>query len=251
MCDCLTNRGVGWKGWQDYPFATQPKPIGDWHDLSHPLSSLTPRVPAFPPPVFDYFRKLPEDVINISRMQMVCHIGTHVDSPRHFFLDGPGLDEIPLARLCGQGVVWPVHLDGGRMIEPEHLQGLEDRLYPGDILILDTGAHLLVGTAEYDNAHPALSAAAAEWIVARRVKLLGLDTPTPDLPGVVRPPGFDFPIHRILLSHGTLIAEHLTNLAPLHGKEVEVICGALNISGGDGGPARIMARKIEPRHHFG
>jgi kynurenine formamidase len=41
-----------------------------------------------------------------------------------------------------------------------------------------------------------------------------------------------------------LIAEHVTNLAPLRGKTVELLCAALNITGADGAPARIFAREI-------
>jgi kynurenine formamidase len=36
---------------------------------------------------------------------MVVHVGTHVDSPRHFFNDGPAFREIPVTRLSGLGRV--------------------------------------------------------------------------------------------------------------------------------------------------
>jgi kynurenine formamidase len=51
-------------------------------------------------------------------------------------------------------------------------------------------------------------------------------------------------VHKILLSRGVLIVEHLTGLEPLAGQRVEVIVGALNIQGADGGPARVLARPL-------
>jgi kynurenine formamidase len=100
------------------------------------------------------------------------------------------------------------------------------------------------GTAAYDD-HPWLSAAAATWLADRQVGLLGIDLPTPDLPVPRRPAeGFGWPVHKILLSRGVLIAEHLTGLAPLAGQRVEIIIGAVNIEGADGAPARILARPV-------
>jgi len=49
-------------------------------------------------------------------------------------------------------------------------------------------------------------------------------------------------VHKILLSCGVLIVEHLTGLAPLAGQRVEIIVGAVNIEGADGAPARVLAR---------
>lgn len=248
MCDCVGQPGYGWKGWRHLPEGKLPLiPAGDWVDLSHPLSANTPRVPSFPPPIFDHVRSLPQDLLNVTRMEMVVHIGTHVDAPNHFFLDAPAMDEVPLERLCGRGIVWHVELDDGDgLVRAQYFDGLEKRLRPGDILILDTGTHLFAGSAKYDDDHPALSLDAADWIIEHDVKMIALDIPTPDFPVAKRPPGFDFPIHRRLLSHGVMIAEHLTNLSALRGKEVEILCAALNIQGGDGAPARILARPVQP-----
>lgn len=246
MCDGCTSRGYGWKGWRPLPATDRPLlPVGDWVDLTHPLGDGTPRVPSFPAPVFERFRSLPQDLLNVTRMDMVVHIGTHVDAPNHFFLDGPALDDVPLERLCGRGIVWHVDPGGDGVIAARHLSGLEGRLRAGDILFLDTGCHALAGTARYDDDHPSLDLDAADWIVGQGVKMIGFDFPTPDLPVAKRGPGFDYPIHRRLLSHGVMIAEHLTNLSPLRGRDVEVVCGALNIAGGDGAPARILARAVE------
>ena len=146
--------------------------------------------------------------------------------------------------LSGPGLVWPVRVAPGEDVSPEHLSGAESALRPGDILIIDTGSHRAVGTPAYED-HPALSVATARWIVDHDVKLVGVDTPTPDAPVKRRPADFDYPVHRLLLGHGVLIAEQLTNLGSLSGRRVEVVCNALNIAGSDGAPARILARTVD------
>jgi kynurenine formamidase len=213
-------------------------------DLSHPMDANLPRVPFFPEPRFERFFSIPEHILNVTRMDMVVHMGTHVDSPRHFFEDGPAFEDVPLDRLSGQGLVWRVDLSPGEDIEPRHLEECAHLLRADDILLLNTGSHLNVGTASYDD-HPALTVDAARWIVEHDVKLLGVDTPTPDTAVKRREKGFDYPVHRLLLSHGVLILEHLTNLGALNGRRVELICAALNIVGGDGAPARVVGRALE------
>ncbi len=160
---------------------------------------------------------MPEHPLNVTEIQMVVHLGTHVDSPRHFYRDGPAFEDIPIERLHGAGVVWRLEKEPNSLIEPEDLAACTPTLEPGDILALNTGWSKISGTARYDDEHPALSVAAAEWIVARKVKLLAIDMPTPDLPVARRPDGFNWPVHHALLADGVLVAEHIRNLEPLAG----------------------------------
>jgi kynurenine formamidase len=175
---------------------------------------------------------------------MVVHVGTHVDSPRHFFSDGPALEDVPLARFMGPGVVWRLDKPLESLVEPEDLGRMRPELEPGDILVLDTGIAEHVGTPGYEQ-HVALSVAAAEWIVEKQVKLLAVDTPTPDVPLHMRGEGFDWPVHHVLLRDGVLISEQVANARQLAGRRAEFVVLPLNIVGGDGAPARVLARAVE------
>jgi kynurenine formamidase len=243
MCDRCPERGQGWRGWIELPPTPLCQGTGKWLDLSHPMSAAMPRVPAFPEPRFSLVRSLPADPFNATEMQMVVHIGTHVDAPRHFFLDGPAFDEIPLDRLGGPGVVWRIDTPPQGLIDVADLEAARPVLQPGDILALDTGWAARFPDPSYED-HPTLSVAAAEWLVAQRVKLLAVDFGTPDLPFNRRGADFAWPVHHALLGNGVLICEHLTGHPPLAGKRAEFLFGALNIKGGDGAPARVMARPI-------
>ncbi|MFG1298264.1 cyclase family protein [Xanthobacter sp. V3C-3] len=243
MCEgCLKTRS-GWRGFMELP---PPRPLlatGEWVDLSHPVSPTMPCASIFPAPRFERVRQVPQDPFNVTEMHMVAHAGTHVDSPIHFFNDAPGFEDIPPERLCGPGVVWHLPQPPDGVIGIGALQRARPLLQPGDILAIDTGWAARVGTALYER-HPSLSVEAARWLVDQRVKLFACDFATPDLVYHLRAPGFDWPVHRTLLGNGVLVCEHLTGHAGLAGRRVEFVFGALNVTGCDGAPARVLARPI-------
>ncbi len=244
MCDrTQTTPGDGWRGWNTYG-ATRPVPAaGDWIDLTWPLSPTVPRLSSFPPPRIERIASIPEQPLNVTELSMVVHVGTHVDSPRHFFSDGPALEEVPLERLIGSGVVWRIEKPLEGLVEPEDFERMSPQVEPGEILVLDTGLARYVGTPDYAR-HAALSVAAAEWLVDRQVKLLAVDMPTPELPLPLRPPDFDWPVHHTLLRDGVLIAEQVANARLLAGRRAEFLFLPLNIIGSDGAPARVLGRPI-------
>jgi kynurenine formamidase len=227
----------------DVPPSTAATAAGEWIDLSHVLNEQLPNVPFFPPPRFRLVMSQPKHPLNVTEIQMVVHLGTHVDAPRHFFSDGPAFHEIPLERLHGRGVVWHIEKDDYGVIDVADLERARPRLSPGDILALRTGWSRHFGAPRYDR-HPNLSVAAAEWIVAQGVKLLAVDFVTPDLAVNRREKGFNWPVHHVLLGHGVLVSEHLRNLEALSGERAEFMFLALNVQDSDGSPARVLARKL-------
>jgi kynurenine formamidase len=244
MCDANQHPGHGWQGWIDVPAPAAEHGTGAWVDLSHVLNERLPNVPFFPSPKFRQIMTQPAHPLNVTEIQMVVHLGTHVDAPRHFFSDGPAFHEIPLDRLHGRGVVWRIDKEDYGVIEVADLERARPRLAPGDILVLDTGWAQHFGQPRYDR-HPHLSVAAAAWLVAQRVKLVACDTVTPDLAVNRREKGFSWPVHHVLLGHGVLVSEHLTNLDTLANGHAEFMFLALNVEGSDGSPARVLARKLD------
>ena len=244
MCEPTESEpGSGWRGWKTPGAATTADAGGAWIDLTWPLSPTVPRLASFPPPRIERFASIPEQPFNVTELSMVVHMGTHVDSPRHFFSDGPALDEVPLERFVGSGVVWRIDKPLESLVEPEDLERMSPRIEPGEILVLDTGLARHAGTPSYER-HAALSTAAAEWLVDRQVKLVAVDMPTPELPLQARPRGFDWPVHHTLLRDGVLIAEQVTNTQALVGRRAEFLFLPLNVVGGDGAPARVLGRPI-------
>ena len=108
-------------------------------------------------------------------------------------------------------------------------------------MALATGWGAKFQTPEYDY-HPFISEEAARWLVERRVKMLGLDMITVDLPVSMRPNPFSYPVHHILLGNDVLIIENMANVEPLAGRRVQLYAFPLSIRGSDAGQARVVAQ---------
>lgn len=243
MCESA-QPGTGWIGWNHFAPPKVGAPVGHWIDLSYPAEPDMPCASIFERPAFRRVRQMPDHPFNVTAMTMVVHSGTHVDSPRHYYLDGPAFEDIPLDRLHGPGVIWSIPCEPCEVIALDRLTGAAPALREGDILAIDTGWDTRFGTQEYER-HPSLSVEAAHWLVERNIKLFACDFATPDLVYDLRPEGFDWPVHRALLSRGILICEHLRGHGALVGRRVEFLFNALNITGSDGAPVRALCRETE------
>jgi arylformamidase len=73
------------------------------------------------------------------------------------------------------------------------------------------------------------------------VKLLGMDSPSPDDTRNGYGSGNDSPNHWTLLGAGVVIVEYLANLKRLRSRDVQLIALPLAVQGGDGAPARVVA----------
>jgi kynurenine formamidase len=92
--------------------------------------------------------------------------------------------------------------------------------------------------------HPYFSVDAAEWMVQKGIKMVGIDCITVDLPTPLRPKGFAFPVHKTLLGNGVLIAENVANIGSIVGKKTRIMALPLRVKGSDAGHARIIAEVL-------
>jgi arylformamidase len=244
MCEHVTTKYADWSGWVPLPANAGTAGRGPWKELSHRLTETMARSPAFPPPKFHRVLSLPHDTCNLTRIEMLCHYGTHVDAPLHFIDNGPALDEIPLDRFYGGGVQWRIEKEPLGLIDAIDFEKATPAARPGDIVIVDTGWSALVYDHSYHH-HPYLTPEAAQWLVDHQIKMLVVDFATPDLPKAKRPENYGFPVHAILLGQGVLVAEHAAPPAELTGSRVEVVFTPLNIAGSDGGPVRGLVRPAD------
>jgi arylformamidase len=244
MCDSNVPKAPGWKGWIDVPLPSISGAPLPWVDLSHPITETLSRIPFFPQPKIGRWMTYPP--VNVTEIHMVVHHGTHFDAPRHFVEDGPTIDQVPLERLYGQGVIWRIDKPPRGAIVAADLERATPAIKRGDIVLIDTGWWEQINTDSYED-HPVLTEEAAYWLIEHGAKLVGVDSSSTDLAVHYRPADFDYPVHRTLLSHGVLIAEHMTNLTSLAGQRVEIMFLGINIVGSDGAPARVVARPFVER----
>lgn len=151
---------------------------------------------------------------------------------------------VPLTQVVGPGVVVAQDKGDGAEIGPADFEAADPGIRTGDIVILSTGGAASWGSPRRDR-HPDLSVAAADWLIARPVKMIVTDFVTPDMAFPLRPAGYHSPVHVALLGAGMLSAEQLANPAALAGRRVEVLCAPLPLVGCDGSPVRFLARAVQ------
>ncbi|WP_458686715.1 cyclase family protein [Nocardia tengchongensis] len=208
-------------------------------DLSVPIRSGMPVYPGDPEVTVRPALTVAADGVNVLHLDLGSQTGTHVDAPRHIDDALPALDELPLDRFTGPGVVIDARAAGaGGAIGRECFEG---RVSAGQVVLVATGWSEHWGTPAYLN-HPHLTVAAAEYLVAAGVRTLGIDALSVD-----PTPAEEIPVHRILCGAHAVIAENLTGLAAVldaqtAGQRVEVSLFPLHLPGADGAPVRAVAR---------
>ena len=141
----------------------------------------------------------------IGRIDMVANTGTYLDTPFHRYADGADLSGIDLDRMAGlPGLL--VRTQATR-IDADQFESLD---VAGKAVLVCTGWDRNWRTEAYGEGHPFLTEAAARLLAGKGARLVGIDSYNIDDTRTR-----SRPVHTILLGAGTLIVEHMTNLAEL------------------------------------
>lgn len=182
------------------------------------------------------------------------HGGTHMDAPIHFAKGKWTVDQIPVERLTGEAAV--IDLRSKIKDNANYLISKNDIVYweqkneelgSSHIVLFNTGwarfwgnKKKYLGTDKFEdveNLHfPGLSQEAAEYLVSKKVKGVGLDTPSLDY-GQSK----DFWAHRIILEANIYGLENVANLDRLPSKGSTLYVAPMKIEQGTGAPTRILA----------
>lgn len=211
-------------------------------DLSQPYRDGMFSQKLFPPVRVERCIRHEDRGVNVTCVSAAVHAGTHIDAPCHFIPGGQGIDEIDLERVSGPAVCLEVGCGADEAITRADLEACGPHPDPGDLVFIRTGWDVhFAGDHDAYHHHPYLSVEAASWLLQRGVKMVALDVATPDMPEAVRRRGFDWPVHRLLLGAGVLVAEHLAHLELVAGRRFRAFALPIPIVGSDGAPARIVA----------
>ena len=172
-------------------------------DLTHTVHRSIPVFPGDDPVQLDHIKTLGRDGFNDFRLTTGMHVGTHVDGPKHMTADPHLIGQIPLEQFAGKGVLIDVRGEG----QIDFKQSFGTLVQPGDIVLLFSGIATFFGTSNYFTDYPNITEGLANFLVQQKVKMIGIDWPSPDHESNL--------VHNILLKSNILILENLTNLIQL------------------------------------
>ena len=201
------------------------------YDLSVPLRPGLPTYDDEPGPELVPLKTLAVDGVNVSQLSLGVHSGTHVDAPVHFIAGGNGVDQAPLDAMLGPCLVVE-HLATTDITADD----LERAALPADTvrLIFKTRNSELWAAPGFRRDFLALDRSAADWLVARGVRLVGIDYLSVD-PYDAEPQA----AHLALLRAGVVVVEGL-DLRGVPPGPYTLACLPLRLVGADGAPARVV-----------
>ncbi|HSW58915.1 MAG TPA: cyclase family protein [Dehalococcoidales bacterium] len=199
-------------------------------DLSQVIENGMPVYPGDESIALQQSRRLDKDYFNDHSLAAGMHAGTHLDGPMHLTDSRVFISEIGVDSFIGQGCLLDVRGQSILGLKPEYASSVQTN----SVVLLLTGCDRFYGLPSYYTDHPVVSEELCQFFIRRKIKLLGMDMPSPD-----RTP---FPIHKKLLAHGICSLENLTNLdkIPIQ-KSFEVIALPLKIKA-NAAWARVIAR---------
>lgn len=195
-------------------------------DLSVSLNEKTPVYPGDPETKITPAAILENDGYRDHYISVGTRVGTHVDAPSHMLTGGKDLGSFPIEHFTGRGVL--VDCRTGFDVANFRERGIRE----GDIVIVQTGRAEQYGRSEYFENYPSVPSEIAQYLVEKKVKIVGMDMCSPDHE--------PFPIHKILLAGDVLIIENLTNLDVLTDETFTVYAFPLKLDI-DASPTRVVA----------
>ena len=173
--------------------------------------------------------------VNVSTIGGSPLVGTHADTPLHVTRDGAASESLPLDAFRGPALVLEIESDMRELATDD----LDARLDAAGLrgarierLLLRTNCS--VATGVFPDAWPVLTTDCARTLVARGLRLLGVDAPSVD-----ERESKTLDVHHALLDHGACVLENLDLRAASAGV-YELDALPLSVVGLDAAPVRAI-----------
>jgi arylformamidase len=213
----------------------------DLVDLSQPIANGMFHNPRYPAPKIRKLSSIETDGMSITHASVLSHTGTHVDAPSHFIPGGESITEISLDRFVGNGIVVSVDRQASEEIPADDVVPQVAAFGPHAMLCLHSGWDCKYADPTEYSQYPYLSLDLAHALVDLQVRMLALDTPSPDMPAGRRPSHFDWPVHKVLMRGRVLITEQVARLDLVKGRRFRLHALPIALASSDGAPARVVA----------
>ncbi|UCF37918.1 MAG: cyclase family protein [Acidobacteriota bacterium] len=207
--------------------------MGQIYDVTALLHEGTANWPGDTPFSRDVSERISEgSCMNLSRVEMSLHTGTHMDAPWHYADSGVGIDEVPLEACLGRALL--VSIENVTEVQVEDVKDVI-RKGPERVLFrFDSQKNADIFRKDFTY----FSAEAARALGEAGVRLIGTDSASVDI--------WDsktLPAHRAFNENSVFLLENLV-LNGVPDGEYELIVLPLRIRGGDGSPVRAVLRTL-------
>jgi len=164
------------------------------------------------------------------------HVGTHVETPAHFYDGGKDVTDLPLTTYFGRGILLEIDdAEENLAILPPFLEkAIGDIIQDGDIVICRNNDQK---SLKGDRPYPYLTPEAAQWFRDHKIKMLGIDNNV----GLSKDIETGRELHDILMSQDVVLIEWLDNLDQLKKREFFLMALPFKVKVMDSSWARVIA----------
>lgn len=207
--------------------------MSKWIDISQPLDKKTAEWPGDTP--FSYevsWSKEETGSVNVGKITMSIHTGTHIDAPFHFDDNGKKVIDLDLDLYIGRTKV--VHTPANKSIGINELSNVN----------LNGVTRLLIRTDAWQDRSvfpetiPYIEPGLASYLAKLGIRLLGIDLPSVDpLDSKELAAHHELAYHKIHILEGVLLDK-------IPSGDYELIAAPLPLVEADGSPVRALLKKI-------
>jgi arylformamidase len=167
--------------------------------------------------------------VNVSRISMGVHSGTHMDAPLHFIDGGRDISEVSLYKLFGSVYVAEA---AGSIIDETVFEGIPFGSINAVFFKTPMSRRNIMET--FYSEYPAMTESCARFLIGKKIEAVGTDCFSVDFYSDVQNT-----VHHYLLSHNAAIIENLC-LKDIEPGLYDYICLPLRIKDSDGAPCRVL-----------
>lgn len=187
-------------------------------DLSHEIKNEMPVYPGDKDVRLIKEKDYVESGYNSFSIVTEMHAGTHIDSPLHMKENKNYIADYPIEKFIGNVALLDVRGEKVIDVKDEYYINIKEN----DIVLLFTGWDNFYGKEEYYTDHPIVSIELAELLIKKKIKMLGMDMPSPDRD--------NYEIHNILFENDIFLLENLTNLNKLlYNEDIQLFAQPLKV----------------------
>jgi arylformamidase len=203
-------------------------------DVTVPIFNLMPVWPGDPQVDNQLVSSIEKgEEANVTCINMSAHTGTHIDAPKHFIKSGVAIEGLNLTTLLGEVEVVEINFRISQ-IDALTLSKLNMNQWPQRVFFKTNNSKLrLLEEDCFNQNFTALLPDAAEYLVQKGVKLVGIDYLS------IAPYENGSDTHIKLLENNVIVIEGL-NLADISPGIYELIALPILLEGADGAPARVL-----------
>lgn len=208
-------------------------------DLTLTISESIPCFPDSPKVQFLSWSNMKENGYNLELLFLSSHTGTHLDAPYHFAEKGKKIDEIPIKRLIGKGIIIKLCKKRNDSITKQDIILFEKqngKIEENSSVFFFCDWQKNLQKENYFTENPGLSNPAANYLILKKVNLIGIDSPSID-PGKNK----SYKVHHVLAKKNILIVENLANLDKIQSLKFDFVILPLKLKNATGSPVRAIA----------